>query len=720
MTGDLPKPGVKIIRHNPPLSQDLAANSTTQFDCGNAPGNGKGIDIGISPQTGLGAHITVNAYNRILAAAHGRWFEIFQALAPGLAEAIENNGKHVTCPRHGTKNANGKGDGFRFFGNSHESGNSICNTCGPLNDGIATIAFANNIAYELAAQDVARHLDLDIDPPKTWEEHWQAGRENGYSAYLDRKRVKARRGLRFRDDYVLIPMLTIEGKQVGVQRIYNTLKSWMKGNNKRFCKGSRPNGAFFPIGEMTADTPIFYLAEGYATAATAYEAKQQTTLCCFDSGNMVKVAQAVKGKFPVATLVIAADNDQWNQVNAGLKAAYTVVDAFPDTRVALPDFDGLDTAGKPTDFNDLNAIAGIEAVKRQLGNAAALPQIKRGPGPQADDRNAPGNGLPQRGKPLPENLRHIAASRDLANATILATNIFPEMKWIIPNLLPEGVAILAGAPKAGKSTLARSLALAVAAGGTVFGRIDVSPPSDVLYLALEDNLRRLQAKQAQLTDNPPERLMYGITAPRLDDDLVGWLQKAWLEKVDNPTLIIIDTIAKIKPKTNPKQSLYEQDYAVGEYLLKFAADHHIAILLIHHTRKSQSEDPVEEVSGSFGLTGGVDTCLVLRRQRGTDNSEIFITGRDVEEQTLALRLDNELGLWELLGDAKQAAAGDAQSQIIELLKTESPLQPKDIAKALGKNQNTTRVLVRKLTQRGALIHTPEGYQLTVRENNNSK
>ncbi len=319
------------------------------------------------------AQITDKGYNRILSVARQRgWIDIFQALAPSLHHASEHIGKHVTCPRHGTKNANGQGNGFRIYDN--DSGNSICNTCGPNNDGIATIAFANNSTYEQAAQAVAEYLGLSFDSTKkTWQERWQAGAETGQSAYLAGKGVKAYPGIRFLNDRghsILIPMRTMDGKITGIQQIFDTPQIWLKNlgikdGKKWDVSKSKKKGAFFPIGEMTADTGLLYLAEGYADAATAYEAMERTTLCCFDAGNILTIAKAIKGKFPNAQLIVVADNDK-----AGKDAALAVVKNYPDTRVALPDFSGLNALGK--DFNDLKAIAGIGEVRRQIENAAPM------------------------------------------------------------------------------------------------------------------------------------------------------------------------------------------------------------------------------------------------------------------------------------------------------------------------------------------------------------
>ena len=77
-------------------------------------------------------------------------------------------------------------------------------------------------------------------------------------------------------------------------------------------------------------------------------------------------------------------------------------------------------------------------------------------------------------------------------------------------MVPEGVALLAGKPKLGKSWLALGLCVAVASGGVAFGNVRVEKGS-ALYLALEDNERRLQFVSRRSLPGP--RYPTGCTTP---------------------------------------------------------------------------------------------------------------------------------------------------------------------------------------------------------------
>lgn len=87
------------------------------------------------------------------ARARGGWLEILQALAPKLAKAIENLGKHGPCPVHGGK------DGFRFFDDVAETGGGICNTCGAKSDGLAVLQWVNDWTFLQAVHAVSDWLD---------------------------------------------------------------------------------------------------------------------------------------------------------------------------------------------------------------------------------------------------------------------------------------------------------------------------------------------------------------------------------------------------------------------------------------------------------------------------------------------------------------------------------------------------------------------------------
>jgi hypothetical protein len=264
----------------------------------------------------------------------------------------------------------------------------------------------------------------------------------------------------------------------------------------------------------------------------------------------------------------------------------------------------------------------------------------------------------------------------------LAAKEFPPTKWAVPNLLPEGYGILGGRPKIGKSWLAFDLALSVAYGGPAIGSNDYkAEPGVALYLALEDNQRRLQQRQRVLLggDGGPERLHLTTSWKRLDEGGLDDLEQ-WLIAYPDCRLVVIDTLARVKPKIRRGADAYEADMEIGGMLQAIAHKYHICLLAIHHTRKSKSEtgDFIDELAGSTGVTGAPDFVAQLSRGRREDTGILEITGKDVPEIELALKFVN--CLWTLLGGAQEFKISQTQETILNCLKKSSEsLKPKEIS-----------------------------------------
>lgn len=304
----------------------------------------------------------------------------------------------------------------------------------------------------------------------------------------------------------------------------------------------------------------------------------------------------------------------------------------------------------------------------------------------------------------------------LSAAELLDCN-FPDPTWIVPGLLPEGATLLAGRPKMGKSWLALGLALSVASGALALDKIEVEQ-GKVLYLALEDTARRLKKRLEMLLDGKPapDDLHFATKWPRLDGDALPLLE-TWLEQHTGARFIIIDTLARIRAPEAQNTGLYAGDYAALSGLKTVADNHGIAIMVVHHLNKrAATEDPLDAVSGTTGLTGCADSIWILGRERGRADANLLVTGRDFEEQDVALEFDPNQGLWRFLGSADEYRRSSQRQEIIEVLKqAREPLRPKDISEALGKPSNNIRFLLSKLTEEGAIKNVGYG-QYTIPTN----
>src|SRR5215217_7832887 len=289
----------------------------------------------------------------------------------------------------------------------------------------------------------------------------------------------------------------------------------------------------------------------------------------------------------------------------------------------------------------------------------------------------------------------------------------PPVRWAVPGVLPEGVTILAGKPKMGKSWLALGTCIAVASGGAALGKIRVER-GGVIYLALEDNNRRLQKRLAKILGgrDAPGGLDLCTEWPRLDQGGVEAL-RGYAAQRPELRLIVIDTLKKIRSREAGSRGVYDLDYEALEPLLPLAAEFGVAIMVIHHLRKMEAGDPLDMVSGSTGLTGGVDGALVLKRDRGKQDATLMVDGRDIEEPSeLALRWDADIASWSLMGDAEEYRQSEERRRILQLLeRIGEPMGPKDIAEALEKNRSTTRVLLANMKQDGQVEATSRGYMV---------
>jgi RecA-family ATPase len=299
-----------------------------------------------------------------------------------------------------------------------------------------------------------------------------------------------------------------------------------------------------------------------------------------------------------------------------------------------------------------------------------------------------------------------SALRRTFTAAELMDEELPPIREVVPRILPEGVSLLAGKPKLGKSWLCLGLCIATATGGHALGKTKVEKGA-ALYLALEDNRRRMRKRLKKLLTHsaPPRDLHIALEWPRLNEGGADEL-RAWLNENPDARLVVIDTLAKIREPARG-QNVYAEDYKALEKLIPLAAEYSVAVLVVTHLRKLSAADPLDEISGSTGLSGGVDGFLILKRDRGRHDATLHVDGRDVEEPAeLALTWDGELASWTLAGDAEEFRMSVERAKIREVLEaSEEPMSPKEIAAALGVDTNNISQRLYQMKQAGQ-VKTP--------------
>lgn len=310
-------------------------------------------------------------------------------------------------------------------------------------------------------------------------------------------------------------------------------------------------------------------------------------------------------------------------------------------------------------------------------------------------------GLKPESEPIIKSLSH------------LMTKTFTPTNWIIPGVLPEGLTILAGRPKMGKSAMALNIALAVAYGVKVFNKNEVDKGA-VLFLALEDGERRLRERIDKLVgnmDDYPKTFDYATFLPGKETEKLKVIED-WLKSHPNAKLVVIDTLAKIRPVLRGGESIYDRDYQSVQGIKRLSELYGVSILLIHHTRKADATDVVDTVSGSLGLVGSVDGVLILRRERGKMDAVLSVTGRDIEEKEFALKFI--FPFWELLGEAEDYRNSQEKQAVITILReANTSLTPKQVQEALKekgdkRTLHSIQILLNKMSHKGEIKCTERG------------
>ena len=284
------------------------------------------------------------------------------------------------------------------------------------------------------------------------------------------------------------------------------------------------------------------------------------------------------------------------------------------------------------------------------------------------------------------------------NAEDLQNRTYEPTPFLVEELLPEGLHILAGAPKIGKSWLALWLCLRVSQGQPLWNFAVTQ--GEVLYLSLEDSFQRIQTRLFDLTEDAPPTLHFAIMADTLKRGLEQQIEQFL---TDHPAakLVVMDTLQRVR-SAGGDSNLYANDYQDVGLLKQLADKQHIAILLIHHLRKLHDDDPMNMISGSTGLSGAADSTFVLQKNSRLANvASLHCTGRDIPDRTLKLEFGEEDHVWKLLEDSKTCSGASKISTLqIEILLSELLQKESEISAP-------AKALLEKIDPDGSLGITPK-------------
>lgn len=426
--------------------------------------------------------------------------------------------------------------------------------------------------------------------------------------YLSKKRVRSY-GLRInKDGVLLVPMRNNMGEIRSLQRIY-------PDGSKYNFPGGEARGHYFTIDGKPSE---IYICEGYATGASIHEATGGTVIVAFSAGNLYPVTKTIKSKYPTSRFTLCADNDQWTASgNTGIAQAKKTGEAF-GIKVVWPTFSN--TESKPTDFNDLANIEGMDAVRDQISGPKNLQD-------------------PWEGQIY--TLRDAYAPRE-------------PLKFLVAGLLTEpSLSIIYGAPGTLKSMLLGDMAICVAAGKSWLQREVIQ--SSVMWIDFDNGQRRTHerfaalARARSLPDNTP--LSYvSMPQPWLNAESPEDIERLMNRIVkNNIKLVCIDNLGLISMGVEEKSDAM---IPIMANLRLLSEQTGAAVAVIHHQRKRVGSESRagDSLRGHSGIEGAIDLALLVTREENSNWITIQSTKtRDVEVLPFMaeFRYDHKIGSNEL-------------------------------------------------------------------------
>lgn len=239
---------------------------------------------------------------------------------------------------------------------------------------------------------------------------------------------------------------------------------------------------------------------------------------------------------------------------------------------------------------------------------------------------------------------------EIISALELKNTAIKPIRFIVEDMLPQGLNLICSPPKYGKSWLMLDLCLSVASGEKFLNHN--TNQCQCLYLALEDSKYRLKDRMIKVLNGkePSPNFDFSIKCGNLNNNLINQLNE-YITKKPTTGLIVIDTLQKIRGSSSKSDSAYGNDYKELGILKSFADEKDICILLVHHLRKmGDSGDVFSRISGTNAIMGASDTIFILDREKRTDNDTVLsMTGRDIEENEYIIQFDKSIFKWRLIG-----------------------------------------------------------------------
>ena len=277
--------------------------------------------------------------------------------------------------------------------------------------------------------------------------------------------------------------------------------------------------------------------------------------------------------------------------------------------------------------------------------------------------------------------------------TLMNTEL-PPMQWAIGGILPEGFVCLAGRPKAMKSWTALKIAYCVQNGIDFLDHKTVQ--GDAIYFGLEDSKRRIKDRVLKLgySKLKQPQIVLGGDVPYLGFGFEECLEN-WIKSRENPRLVIIDTLARIKPRQSKSAgTAYDADNLLMNGIQKLAVQNNLTVMFITHLSKAVQDYSFDKIQGSVGVQGMTDAMWMLDRGDGLNSkASLKGRGRDILDFEYALIWDNETMSYSFDGNLDVINQNENRSEIIKAM-TElhkdgvDQIRPRDVAKHYGVTANS--------------------------------
>jgi len=300
--------------------------------------------------------------------------------------------------------------------------------------------------------------------------------------------------------------------------------------------------------------------------------------------------------------------------------------------------------------------------------------------------------------------------RGVVDAHDLLNKDLPEPKRLIPWFLTEGLSVIAGPPKIGKSTLNKLMALALVNGGQFLGQ-PCPGAVKVLELQFEESQRLFRKKLIALQSSLGlEKGTYSLQfEPERGSKGAAWLDQILSDRKFN--VVIVDSLTAFRELSHHGKEGFRADYEAINMISAVAKRHPgVAIRLVHHTTKARPDRPIDSISGTNGLVAAIDDYMILDEFGG--RFRLHCGGRNWDEEESDFELTRSSGSWVMQGPWSDGAAlSELEQTVLTFLQNEGTISGNGLARRCERDTGNMHRSLQRMVNKGIILHLGDGYCL---------